>query len=123
MRAQRGVHRQQIWSVKKKLVRLYALVERVGMTRIKLHKSRFQPAKRSGMKLIKGATFHMGGVDFYDDEKPVRLAKVGDFWIDETPVTNAQFARFIAATGYSSEELRVGKECVSTCRSRWSAFQ
>src|SRR3546814_4818510 len=72
------------------------------MTRIKLQKSRFQPAKRSGMKLIKGATFHMGGVDFYDDEKPVRLAKVGDFWIDETPVTNAQFARFIAATGYIS---------------------
>src|SRR3546814_6208302 len=99
MRAQRGVHRQQIWSVKQKLVRLYALVERVGMTRIKLQKSRFQPAKRSGMKLIKGATFHMGGVDFYDDEKPVRLAKVGDFWIDETPVTNAQLARFIAATG------------------------
>src|SRR3546814_8388803 len=72
------------------------------MTRIKFQKSRFQPAKRSGMKLIKGATFHMGGVDFYDDEKPVRLAKVGDFWIDETPVTNAQFARFIAATGYIS---------------------
>src|SRR3546814_260627 len=24
------------------------------------------------------------------------------FWIDETPVTNAQFARFIAATGYIS---------------------
>src|SRR3546814_16781418 len=72
------------------------------MTRIKLQKSRFQPAKLSVMKLIKGATFHMGGVDFYDDEKPVRLAKVGDFWIDETPVTNAQFARFIAATGYIS---------------------
>src|SRR3546814_10143702 len=52
--------------------------------------------------LIKGSTVHMGCVDFYDDEKPVLLAKVGDFWIDETPVTNAQFARFIAATGYIS---------------------
>src|SRR3546814_2364781 len=25
-------------------------------------------------------------------------------------------------TGYRSEERRVGKECVSTCRSRWSPY-
>src|SRR3546814_19516130 len=25
-------------------------------------------------------------------------------------------------TGYRSEERRVGKECVSTCRSRWSQY-
>src|SRR3546814_13960221 len=27
------------------------------------------------------------------------------------------------ASGGRSEERRVGKECVSTCRSRWSAYQ
>src|SRR3546814_12194762 len=27
-----------------------------------------------------------------------------------------------AATGVRSEERRVGKECVSTCRSRWSQY-
>src|SRR3546814_16612225 len=27
------------------------------------------------------------------------------------------------ATGFRSEERRVGKECVGTCRSRWSQYQ
>src|SRR3546814_5403865 len=29
---------------------------------------------------------------------------------------------FLLATGFRSEERRVGKECVSTCRSRWSQY-
>src|SRR3546814_11608110 len=28
-----------------------------------------------------------------------------------------------ASAGFRSEERRVGKECVSTCRSRWSPYQ
>src|SRR3546814_12022232 len=28
----------------------------------------------------------------------------------------------MCAVGYRSEERRVGKECVSTCRSRWSPY-
>jgi formylglycine-generating enzyme required for sulfatase activity len=54
----------------------------------------------AGMRLVRGGTFRMGSDDFYADERPVRPATVGDFWIDETPVTNAAFARFVAATGY-----------------------
>src|SRR3546814_19418769 len=30
--------------------------------------------------------------------------------------------RAVPAAVYRSEERRVGKECVSTCRSRWSAY-
>src|SRR3546814_5596919 len=30
------------------------------------------------------------------------------------------FTRALRALGHRSEERRVGKECVSTCRSRWS---
>src|SRR3546814_13100284 len=30
--------------------------------------------------------------------------------------------RFLVAFGDRSEERRVGKECVSTCRSRWSPY-
>src|SRR3546814_18811983 len=30
--------------------------------------------------------------------------------------------RFVANRGVRSEERRVGKECVSTCRSRWSPY-
>jgi formylglycine-generating enzyme required for sulfatase activity len=54
----------------------------------------------AGMRLVRGGGFLMGSEDFYADERPVRPAVVGDFWIDETPVTNAAFARFVEATGY-----------------------
>ncbi|MGA9658632.1 MAG: formylglycine-generating enzyme family protein [Asticcacaulis sp.] len=57
-------------------------------------------SKFAGMKLIHGGTYMMGCEDFYPDEKPLRRATVGDFWMDETPVTNAQFAQFVEATGY-----------------------
>src|SRR3546814_19554017 len=36
------------------------------------------------------------------------------------PLADANRLRFVA--GHRSEERRVGKECVSTCRSRWSAY-
>ena len=36
------------------------------------------------------------------EEGPVRVVHVGSFWIDRTDVTNAQFARFVAATGYKT---------------------
>lgn len=41
----------------------------------------------------------MGSARFYPEEAPVRTVRVDPFWIDETPVTNAQFARFVEATG------------------------
>ena len=52
------------------------------------------------MVYLPAADFLMGAEDFYPDEAPVRRTSVGAFWIDETPVTNAQFAQFIDATGY-----------------------
>jgi formylglycine-generating enzyme len=54
----------------------------------------------SGMLMIRGREFLMGCDEGYPEEAPTRRLAVGDFWIDETPVTNAQFAEFIAATGY-----------------------
>ena len=56
--------------------------------------------KLAGMRLIRGAEFRMGAEGFYEDEGPVRTVRVGDVWIDEAPVTNAQFARFVEATGH-----------------------
>ena len=52
------------------------------------------------MVRITGGTFTMGSTDHYPEEQPVRTVKVADFWIDETPVTNAQCAAFVAATGH-----------------------
>jgi len=42
----------------------------------------------------------MGSEAFYPEEAPCRTVRVGSFWIDEGPVTNAEFAAFVAATGY-----------------------
>jgi formylglycine-generating enzyme len=53
-----------------------------------------------GMRRIARGEFTMGSLRFYPEEAPLSRVRVGDFWIDETPVTNAQFAAFIAATGH-----------------------
>ena len=42
----------------------------------------------------------MGSDTHYPEEAPARVVSVGPFWIDETPVTNATFAEFVASTGY-----------------------
>ena len=44
--------------------------------------------------------FRMGSEAFYPEEAPVREVEVGGFWVDPTPVTVAQFARFVQETGY-----------------------
>ncbi len=38
--------------------------------------------------------------DGFTDSEPVHQVAVDGFWMDETEVTNDQFARFVAATGY-----------------------
>lgn len=53
----------------------------------------------SGMVWIPGGPFLMG-TDEFPDSRPVHPVTVRGFWIDEHEVTNAEFARFVAATGY-----------------------
>lgn len=38
--------------------------------------------------------------DAWPDERPAHRVQVDGFWMDETEVTNAQFRRFVEATGY-----------------------
>jgi formylglycine-generating enzyme required for sulfatase activity len=57
-------------------------------------------AALDGMVHLPGGTFRMGSEHFYPEEAPCRSVRVAPFWIDATPVTNAQFAAFVAATGY-----------------------
>ena len=52
------------------------------------------------MILLEGGRFRMGSDAFYPDEQPVHERTVAPFWIDETPVTNADYTRFVGATGY-----------------------
>lgn len=53
-----------------------------------------------GMVWIPGGTFLMGSDEFDAKEFPAHLVSVDGYWMDETEVTNAQFARFVLATGY-----------------------
>jgi sulfatase modifying factor 1 len=54
----------------------------------------------SGMKRVPAGDFAMGSEDFYPEEAPVRRVAIEGFWIDERPVTVAQFRRFVKQTGY-----------------------
>jgi formylglycine-generating enzyme required for sulfatase activity len=52
------------------------------------------------MRWVPGGSFLMGSEDFYPEERPVRRVEVDGFWMDEHPVTAADFRRFVRETGY-----------------------
>lgn len=58
---------------------------------------------RAGMVWIPTGAFQMGECAFYPEEHPRREVAVAGFWIDRHPVTNEQFGRFVAATGYVTQ--------------------
>ncbi|MDH3683271.1 MAG: formylglycine-generating enzyme family protein [Acidimicrobiia bacterium] len=49
---------------------------------------------------IEGRAFRMGSDAHYPEEAPVHSVTVDGFWMSPTTVTNAQFAEFVADTGY-----------------------
>jgi len=51
------------------------------------------------MLWIPGGSFLMGSNAHYPEEAPVHRVRVEGFWMDRTPVTNAQFLKFVKATG------------------------
>ena len=53
-----------------------------------------------GMVFLAGGSFRMGSDRHYPEEAPTSQVTVERFWIDRTPVTNAQFEAFVTATGY-----------------------
>lgn len=65
-----------------------------------------------GMVRLDGGRFQMGTDSDEgfpaDGEGPVRTVELGAFWMDETAVTNDQFAAFVAETGYITEAERFG---------------
>jgi sulfatase modifying factor 1 len=65
-----------------------------------------RPVQRGGHQPHKNMTwvppggFLMGSADFYPEERPVRQVEVDGFWMDDHPVTVAEFRRFVRATGH-----------------------
>src|SRR4029077_1744753 len=66
--------------------------------------SRGQTLKQAppGMVWIPGGTFLMGTNDkeSFPNERPAHFVQVQGFWMDQHDVTNAEFSKFIEATGY-----------------------
>ena len=62
----------------------------------------------AGMVLVKGGSFQMGADDGMPFESPVHTVEVSSFYIDEHEVTVAQFAKFVAETGYVTEAEKYG---------------
>ena len=52
------------------------------------------------MIVIRGGRFRMGSDRFYPEEAPAFEVRVDSFLIDEAPVTNADFQRFVSETGH-----------------------
>jgi sulfatase modifying factor 1 len=52
------------------------------------------------MVWIPGGAFLMGSDHYYPEEAPAHRVSVDGFWIDAFTVTNHEFDRFVAATGY-----------------------
>jgi formylglycine-generating enzyme len=56
------------------------------------------------MILVEGGTFMMGSSIAANDENPAHKVTLNDFYIGEFEITNAEFVRFMHATGYITED-------------------
>ncbi len=64
-------------------------------------------AGAGGMVRFPGGAVEIGTHDrsaAYDNERPRHALEIAPFWIDRNPVTNGEFANFIAQDGYSKRE-------------------
>jgi len=82
----------------KKIITLIILA--VGFAGVAFAESSAPP----GMVFIPGGTFAMGSQlpGSARDEQPVVEMRIDGFWMDATDVTNAQFRKFVKATGYKT---------------------
>lgn len=58
-------------------------------------------APHPGMVWVPGGTVALGDT-VYPEERPIQNHPLTGFWMDRTEVTNAQFAAFVTATGYTT---------------------
>jgi sulfatase modifying factor 1 len=68
----------------------------------------WQASPTAGMVWISGGEFVPGSAAGYPEERSAGPMRVPGFWIDRTEVTNAQFADFVAGTGYVTSAEREG---------------
>ena len=59
------------------------------------------PNDSKEMVFIPGGTFIMGSDDGHPNHQPKHRVSVADFYLDRWPVTNAEYKKFVDATGYT----------------------
>jgi formylglycine-generating enzyme required for sulfatase activity len=87
--------------------------QRAALLNLPAHSlERVTSGSTDGMIKLDGGAFLMGtnSTEGFpaDGEGPVREVSVDPFYIDATPVTNAQFTEFARATAYRTEAVRFG---------------
>lgn len=70
------------------------------MSRAARSRKQHAPVDSAEMIWIESGTFRMGSDRHYPEERPCHRVTVSGFFIDATPVTNAQFRAFVDATGH-----------------------
>lgn len=61
------------------------------------------PEQSKGMVWVAGGKFWMGCEDqSFNDVRPIHQVDLKGFWVDRTEVTNAEYAKFVEATGYKT---------------------
>lgn len=74
-----------------------------------LKKSKLIASLDDGMRLIPLGNFVMGAEGWGEFESPIHEVFIDDFLIDETHVTNWQFAEFVEQTCYKTTAEKIGK--------------
>ena len=70
---------------------------------VRYPQNQIAPQSHSGMVLIPAGTFQMGSSHaMFQDAHPIHKVQLSAFWMDSTPVTNADYAKFVAATKYKT---------------------
>ncbi len=74
----------------------------VGSTRL---------SEKDGMLLmyVPAGKFEMGPENSGSDESQVHMVYLDAYWIDQTEITNRQFAVFVTASGYTTDVDKIGK--------------
>jgi len=84
--------------------------------------TREDPVDAALMVLVPAGSFRMGLPDTdllaEEHEKPERTIELSAFWVDVYPVTNARFARFLAADGYEDPRWWTPEGWLWRCRTR-----
>lgn len=72
--------------------------------------SQVPDATNPDMVMIKGGWTKIGSSDGYENEQPIHEVYVDSFYLDITPVTNAQFEKFVNATNYKTDAEKSSEE-------------